>query len=793
MENDDLQQELDRVLADFVPGTARTVTAAPTTSYKGLNVPSNSALLKQDTSVLAAYKSLLVEDSTNANGNVPSIIDAQLSALPLFITAPNSLSFNVQLLINTLPVLDNLATQILRIITKGPYQKVMELVSNRESSYSGIAFSNLVELFETTKRVYNSEESPFFTVENITFGLWRFGEHSPLFLRGREDTIEGTLRKVNLSTFLLATLGLIDLGFFFLNEAFLDVFCPPQNLDPSESLSNIKQSDAFVSNDANHLNSNSKIFTQQRASTKFLKAQALLYLELKTQAYISALELGDRSREEIISDLFPEILPELLLRRRDSDWKAKLNELNGGLLSTIVPNGDSKINNQIVNKVKVIFTPAEYDFLQRCTLRKSSLLKESMKSNESNDGEPVNLSLLMEKYEWVRFLNDLLDYVSRNVGFLIWGPKGKISMEIEKRKMNLAKNQNNNQGGGVLNSIKIEEKNNEIENDKNDDVAAPPEKLETVVNKTVEQSQSKIVNNDNVVAQREINQIKPTQISTTATSVTATPATVTTPSVQQSTTNKRTSAEAELDPSTADLSDGTETPLDVEQLTDLNTPINKPSAAKRSKNRPATFRRVWTEEEESALREGLKVKGTQWTSILELFGPGGRINESLKNRTSLQLKDKARNWKLWYIKNHVEIPAWLKGASGGSHKGVSRPGTPVDGGSDSNNGKSNDISKPPTGKSKKYNSKSKNGESKSSKADQEQQKEHEEVSEDQYDEMLSLLAKSADNNDVIETNSIVEELSRTSTSDNVDKSIPKELENDDHAELKNLVAEAFQQ
>lgn len=788
MENDDLQQELDRVLADFVPGTARTVTAAPTTSYKGLNVPSNSALLKQDTSVLAAYKALLIDDSNNPNTHVPSIIDAQLSALPLFITAPNSLSFNVQLLINTLPVLDNLATQILRIITKGPYQKVMELVSNRESSYSGIAFSNLVELFETTKRVYNSEESPFFTVENITFGLWRFGEPSPAFLKGREDTIEGTLRKVNLSTFLLATLGLVDLGFFFLNEAFLDVFCPPQNLDPSESLSNIKQSDTFVSNDPNNLTSNSKMFSQQqRASTKFLKAQALLYLELKTQAYISALELGDRSRQEIISDLFPDILPELILRRRDSDWKSKLNDLDGGNLSKIVPNGDFKPSTQIINKVKVIFTPAEYDFLQRCTLRKSSLLKETLKVNESTDGEPINLSLLMEKYEWVRFLNDLLDYVSRNVGFLIWGPKGKISMEFERRKMNLAKranqNNNNNQGGGVLQTVKIEDKS-ENENGTGNDVMVP----------NVPSTEETNTDNENQEIQPK-NGVKIDQLKPATTTIVSTPI----PTITNN-SNKRNSADAELDSAVVEVSEGTEPQLDAENLTDLNTPINKPSAAKRSKNRPATFRRVWTEEEESALREGLKVKGTQWTSILELFGPGGRINESLKNRTSLQLKDKARNWKLWYIKNHVEVPAWLRGASGGLNKGgnSSKPGTPIEG-DDSNDGKSNDVSKP---KSKKLNKKSSNV-SKSSNVEpqSQQQKEHEEVSEDQYDEMLSLLAKSADNNDVIGPNSIVEQLSGASnqvtedTNEDIDSNKPssKGIETDDHAELKNLVAEAFQQ
>lgn len=749
MENDDLQQELDRVLADFVPRASRTFTAPPTTSYKGVSVPSNSALLRQDTSVLAAYRTLLSEENANSTGAVPSNIDAQLSALPLFITAPNNLSFNVQLLINTLPVLDNLATQILRIITKGPYQKVMELVSNRESSYSGIAFSNLIELFETTKRVYNSEESPFFTVENITFGLWRFGEPSPSFLRGREDTVEGTLRKVNLSTFLLATLGLVDLGFFFLNEAFLDVFCPPQNLDPSESLSNIKQNDAFSITDPASIATTSRIFSQQRASTKFLKAQALLFLELKTQAYISALELGDRSREEIIADLFPETLPELLLRRRDSEWKAKLNELDGGLLSTIVPNGDYKPTPQIVNKVKVTFTPAEYDFLQRCTLRKSSLLRDTKNTVGAAEGETVNLSQLMERYEWIRFLNDLLDYVSRNVGFLIWGPKGKVSQEFEKRRNQLANaSKHGGQNGGVLRTVKIEDKGAE-----HADIEKPA-------------GGEHVANNvsGNIIARPGSNQ------STGARS-------------------KRTSADADLDASVAEVTEP-EPQIDMDQLASMTTP--KPSAAKRSKNRPATFRRVWTEEEESALREGLKVKGTQWTSILELFGPGGRINEALKNRTSLQLKDKARNWKLWYIKNQVEVPDWLKAASGSFNKGgSSKPGTPIEGGEGDKSSDRAVLTGPKKGRPSSH-----TGSKEPSVEPEQQAKAHEEVSEDQYDQMLSLLAKSADGNDVMGANAIVEHLSRSPEQGN-DKSESKGV-TDGHAEieaedglLKNLVAEAF--
>ena len=62
-------------------------------------------------------------------------------------------------------------------------------------------------------------------------------------------------------------------------------------------------------------------------------------------------------------------------------------------------------------------------------------------------------------------------------------------------------------------------------------------------------------------------------------------------------------------------------------------------------------RRPWTQEEENALMTGLdRVQGPHWSQILGLFGPGGSENEVLKDRNQVQLKDKARNLKLFLPK-----------------------------------------------------------------------------------------------------------------------------------------------
>ena len=92
------------------------------------------------------------------------------------------------------------------------------------------------------------------------------------------------------------------------------------------------------------------------------------------------------------------------------------------------------------------------------------------------------------------------------------------------------------------------------------------------------------------------------------------------------------------------------------------------TAKSSSNNRPAgnpSQRRPWTTEEESSLMAGLdRVKGPHWSQILAMFGPGGTINEVLKDRNQVQLKDKARNLKLFFLKSGIEVPYYLQFVTG---------------------------------------------------------------------------------------------------------------------------------
>lgn len=58
------------------------------------------------------------------------------------------------------------------------------------------------------------------------------------------------------------------------------------------------------------------------------------------------------------------------------------------------------------------------------------------------------------------------------------------------------------------------------------------------------------------------------------------------------------------------------------------------------------------------------VKGPHWSNILNLYGPEGKVNQVLKERNQVQLKDKARNLKLFFLKSNIEVPHYLRAVTG---------------------------------------------------------------------------------------------------------------------------------
>lgn len=93
-----------------------------------------------------------------------------------------------------------------------------------------------------------------------------------------------------------------------------------------------------------------------------------------------------------------------------------------------------------------------------------------------------------------------------------------------------------------------------------------------------------------------------------------------------------------------------------------------------SKNNPGTpvsrrpglsQRRPWSTEEENALMAGLDaVRGPHWSQILALYGTNGQISDVLRDRNQVQLKDKARNLKMFFLKGCIEVPYYLQSVTG---------------------------------------------------------------------------------------------------------------------------------
>ncbi|GJN74168.1 TTAGGG repeat binding factor [Purpureocillium lilacinum] len=92
--------------------------------------------------------------------------------------------------------------------------------------------------------------------------------------------------------------------------------------------------------------------------------------------------------------------------------------------------------------------------------------------------------------------------------------------------------------------------------------------------------------------------------------------------------------------------------------------LSKTSSHTRREGSHST-RRPWSQDEEKALMAGLDmVKGPHWSQILSLFGHSGTISDILKERTQVQLKDKARNLKLFFLKTNSEMPYYLQAVTG---------------------------------------------------------------------------------------------------------------------------------
>ncbi|PPJ50455.1 hypothetical protein CBER1_06751 [Cercospora berteroae] len=225
----------------------------------------------------------------------------------------------MHLKIQSLPILDHLATQLIHTVSKASYPQIQDMMRS-DGSEDGQAYRTLKNLFDQTRKVY-SRETPF--IDAIAIQMF-------------QPTQQEIIRKANIATFISSILGAHDVSFFHLNEFFMETFVP--------------------------------------LGHRLLKWQGAIYLELKTQTFISALMNSDGNPGEMLEELFPPDLDAQILTRH--------------------PDAPS-------------LSPSEQDFIDRSRARKSYLLAEPRTEE--------NLRKLPRKYQWSDFVREFASGIAKNV------------------------------------------------------------------------------------------------------------------------------------------------------------------------------------------------------------------------------------------------------------------------------------------------------------------------------------------------------------------------------------------
>ncbi|KAL8705213.1 MAG: hypothetical protein Q9201_001669 [Fulgogasparrea decipioides] len=506
-----------------------------------------------------------------------------------------------QLKVQSLPILENLAVQILTTFAKASYQEILALTSESDSE-PGAAYSTLKSLFDHTKKVYSIRD-PFLSPRELGFD--------------EQQQIE-TIRKANLATFVSSVFGSQDVGFYHLDEAFLDTFLAD--------------------------------------GSRLLKNQAGLFLDLKTQAYISAISNGERLREDILEDLFPHDLEQRLLKRRSGARQ---------------------------------LAPGEADFIQRANNRKKTLLEEPT--------TPDSIAQLPAKYLWEDFLRDISSYISKSFSSIAGSTGTKTSMQ--NRSTNLFENEpsQQNKRQGPRKPLQ------EMAAKGPDTVPPPTNTFTTRVAQMVPPDTDDIAEKAARAAEFAMQDFSVSQDSAGPSHGNGQdqpqPQSQQYPFQfeQQSApyyTQKSISSSQQLPSQLAQDDQHQQQPQPQQQAVDTSQGQNvyvdpapvpyptqsaptsvlyerarmaataKASPSNRRAGHPSQ-RRPWTQEEENALMSGLDhVKGPHWSQILAMYGPGGTLSETLKDRNQVQLKDKARNLKLFFLKSGIEVPYYLQFVTG---------------------------------------------------------------------------------------------------------------------------------
>ncbi|KAI9645134.1 TTAGGG repeat binding factor [Ciborinia camelliae] len=442
------------------------------------------------------------------------------------------LRFDHQLSLQVLSLLslESLSLQMLNILSEGGFEDVVTMVTNTDT-IRGQAFQTLKDLFDRTKKIYGT--STFLSADKLNI---------------RDPAQREIIRLANHATFVSSVFGGQEVGFYELNEYFVD--------------------------------------TWTREGESISKASGQLLMNLKTQIIVAALSMEepDKPVEDLIQEIFPADFSQLLTKRHSYP-----------------------------------LTQDEKQLLLDLDIRRVYLF------NQGND--PVKIKELGDLFNWDSFLR------STHIHMDAYRPL--IEPYMMKYSLTVPTSTGYSQGsnGGSLHDIALTYIDPNAEADHSTQKA--PEEASMYQQPSTAQ-----------------NGYRQAQYQT---------------SYQQSNQSPNTY-------STQYTSSSTPTPTPHHSQSESTSALyEKARQAAAAKNNPGqkarpglpSQRRPWSTEEENALMAGLdSVKGPHWSQILALYGDKGSVSTILRDRNQVQLKDKARNLKLFFLKSNIEVPYYLQCVTG---------------------------------------------------------------------------------------------------------------------------------
>lgn len=469
--------------------------------------------------------------------------------------------------IDSLITLDRLSLQILALLAKLTPAEAMGL-SNTPDSPRTREYTALRSQFEYTRRLYNT------------------GAHflSPRDLGLQENSHVDVVRRANQAIF-VSSVFTGQIGLRDMDRSFLAVFVPEGG--------------------------------------KLLKAQASIYLELKTQGFITAWRTRAAPPSVVMVDLFGTDIDKSILSRRPGT-------------STLAS--------------------SEVDFLNRLTSRRD-ILQNHVKTN--------TLEQLPLKYKWEDFSREVSSYLAKNIEGHVAALNGVPDPTGSNSSQALP--QGSMEGQFSMHAPPLPTLSHDPF------LSVPQDGLSTFT-----------APEDDFIAQAaRAAEIAMQDALGFAFSEPIPPATSSQPHApgvapvlprqtsdpqQHNPPVETTAAKASAEDATApsDIPHVSQTaPTSVLYERARLVATTKAQALPARKGVVPSQRRPWTTEEENALMTGLdRVKGPHWSQILAMYGPGGTISEALKDRNQVQLKDKARNLKLFFLKSGIEVPYYLKYVTG---------------------------------------------------------------------------------------------------------------------------------